>query len=84
MKKEWVLSEEEKTEARELGQKLCDMIEYHFPRPFNEEAMEEIKRVRARLEEMGFRVDWSITVNPVTLATSANVSLYIPASATIH
>lgn len=84
MKREWWPSKEEEARARVLSEKLKSLIEYHFPRPPNAEAMKEIKQTKEELEAMGFKVASMVQLDVHTGKVFADVTLHLPEVTTIQ
>ncbi len=69
-------TEGERVEIERLRQELETKIAYHFPKPPNPAALDEVKKLRESLESFGLQVTWSCQFDPETLQVTAEVRLW--------
>ncbi|OGZ07734.1 MAG: hypothetical protein A3C93_06620 [Candidatus Lloydbacteria bacterium RIFCSPHIGHO2_02_FULL_54_17] len=72
------LSEFEQVRARKLGQELTNRLSQFCEREFSDQEIEEIRRLRSDLEQMGFQVQWSAGFDMGTGKGAAEVKLWLP------
>ena len=76
-----VYTDDERQHADDLATALQVKIARYFPEPPQDVRIRELRAIQDELENMGFRVTWSLTLDPSTLACTCEVKLWVPKEA---